>query len=362
MINAAMEAKYRIKPDVLVHSRGASAIFTSTFGRWVKDFDIEPWILKLLRLLHEGCSISELQEALPQVAPEEIITVLQLLEQEGIITSLARPRSIEGRYARQLHFLDVLACCAESGLDAQEMQEKIRNAKVLVIGIGGAGTHLLQMLTQVGVGRISIVDPDIVELHNLNRQVLYQETDIGTPKVDACRKALRRLNPDVQVVCHRMFVKEARDIEKIILDNHIVVSCADQPTVAEVAQWVSEACMPRAVPHIVGGSYGANFGVPGYSVIPGATPCWDCAAKWAQSSIHSMNDPLVPKQNAGSFAPIVSLVSSFIAWETIRIIAGCTPLLAGCLQELDVMTLSWHISMVDASDDCSYCCGAMHDE
>lgn len=362
MTDIDAEVEYRIRPDVLVHFHEDSVIFTSTSGRWVKDFDAEPWCLKLLRLLHEGCNSSELQKSLSRVDSSEIATVVRLLEQEGVITSLPRPHSMKGRYARQLQFLDVLACCSDSRIDSQEMQEKIRGAKVLVLGVGGAGTNLLQMLAQVGVGRISIVDPDIVELENLNRQVLYHETDVGTPKVDACKNALLRINPEVQVVCHKMFIGGAQDVAKVLLDNHIVVSCADHPSVAKVAQWVSEACMPLGVPHIVGGSYGANFGVPGYSVLPGVTPCWGCATEWAKANIHSMDDPLVPKQNAGSFSPIVSLVSSFVAWEAIRIITGCAPLLAGCLRELDVMTLTWHASKVSVLADCSFCCGVKYDE
>lgn len=75
-----------------------------------------------------------------------------------------------------------------------------------------------------------------------------------------------------------------------------------------------------------------------------------------------MNDPLVPRQNAGSFAPIVSLVASLVAWDVIRMITGCRPLLAGVLRELDVMTLHWHESTVKVSGECVACEGVPHEK
>src|SRR6185437_7359027 len=86
-------------------------------------------------------------------------------------------------------------------------QLRLRRARVLVLGVGGTGGAAAQILVASGVGAVHTVDPDVVELSNLNRQLLYRETDIGRPKTDAALAALRALNSDVTVTGERYEVR-----------------------------------------------------------------------------------------------------------------------------------------------------------
>lgn len=105
-------------------------------------------------------------------------------------------------------------------------QEKIKNAKVLVIGAGGLGCPILQYLAVSGVGKIGIVDFDIIELHNVHRQILYTEQEIGLPKATMASKALQKLNPHIEYIAFEEKIT-TENCEKIIAQFDIVVDGSD---------------------------------------------------------------------------------------------------------------------------------------
>lgn len=105
-------------------------------------------------------------------------------------------------------------------------QQKILNAKVLVIGAGGLGCPVLQMLAASGVGTLGIVDGDVVEETNLHRQLLYTTDDCGTKKVDAAANAIHKINSDVKVNVYPEFISES-NIATIVKDYEILVDCTD---------------------------------------------------------------------------------------------------------------------------------------
>ena len=105
-------------------------------------------------------------------------------------------------------------------------QQKLLNAKVLVIGAGGLGCPVLQMLAASGVGTLGIVDGDVVDVTNLHRQLLYANEDCGTKKVEAAANAISRINPDINVNVYPEFISET-NIATIVKDYEILVDCTD---------------------------------------------------------------------------------------------------------------------------------------
>src|SRR5688572_19958668 len=131
---------------------------------------------------------------------ERVDELLELLSGEGLLEDAgaydALTDSERGRYDRQLrYFADV----APDGVSAPGCQVRLREARVVVLGVGGLGSWAALSLACCGVGELTVFDGDVVELSNLNRQVLYAEDDIGRPKAAVAAAALRRFNPGIRV-------------------------------------------------------------------------------------------------------------------------------------------------------------------
>jgi adenylyltransferase/sulfurtransferase len=123
-------------------------------------------------------------------------------------------------------------------------QQKLRAARVLVIGAGGLGSPALQYLAAAGVGKLGVIDDDEVALSNLQRQVLHGTDDVGTPKVDSAARAIARLNPHVEVVTHLMRI-DAANARDIIRDYDVVAEGSDN---FETRYVVSDACFHEGKP------------------------------------------------------------------------------------------------------------------
>lgn len=164
------------------------------------------------------------------------------------------------RYSR--HFL--LAQVGEQG------QKKLLRSRVLLIGAGGLGSPAAVYLAAVGVGTLGIVDSDVVDLSNLQRQILHRTSDVGRPKVDSARDAIQALNPDVTVVpyAERLTVD---NVERIIQDYDVVVDGSDNFATRYL---VNDACYFAGKPNV----HGSIFQFEGMATVlyPGRGPCYRC--------------------------------------------------------------------------------------
>jgi molybdopterin-synthase adenylyltransferase len=171
-------------------------------------------------------------------------------------------------------------------------QVRLRQAKVIVVGLGGTGSTTALALVMSGVGRLHCVEPDIVELSNLNRQVLYTEADLGQPKLSVALTRLRRYNSDITITGERTRVTGADKLADLADGYDLLVISADEP--ATIRTWANRASLKTRVPWVHGGYAGPQMTVGCY--IPGAGPCYECvrlssrgcedtvAAEWASSS------------------------------------------------------------------------------
>lgn len=149
-------------------------------------------------------------------------------------------------------------------------QEKLLSSSVLICGVGGLGSPAAFYLTAMGVGRIGLIDGDIVSRTNLNRQILYTPNDIGSPKVEVAANRLRLQNPDVNIETYFMLLSKENATD-IINKYDIIVDCFDN---FEARFILNDACIALGKPFVHAGVhslYGQTI-----TVIPGKSPCLRC--------------------------------------------------------------------------------------
>ena len=151
-----------------------------------------------------------------------------------------------------------------------EGQQKINDGKVLVIGTGGLGSPVAFYLAAAGVGTLGIIDDDVVDMSNLQRQILHSTKDIGRPKVESAEEKLNNLNPDCKVVTYHKRLT-ANNIMAIINDYDIVVDGTDNFATRFIT---NDACVMLKKPFVHGGIL--RFAGQALTVVPGEGPCFRC--------------------------------------------------------------------------------------
>ena len=150
-----------------------------------------------------------------------------------------------------------------------EGQKRLLDGSVLVLGAGGLGSPAIQYLAAAGVGTIAIVDDDVVERSNLQRQVIHGDVDVGEPKVESARRYVEALNPDIAVETHEMRLDES-NVHGLIADHDVVVDCADNFRTRYV---VNDAARIESVPVVHGAIY--KFEGQATTLVPDG-PCYRC--------------------------------------------------------------------------------------
>lgn len=217
-----------------------------------------------------------------------------------------------------------------------EGQRRLRAARVLVVGAGGLGAPVLQYLAAAGVGRLGIVDDDVVDLTNLQRQVVHGHADVGRPKVDSAADAVRALDPGVEVVAHR--VRLTADNVDLLADYDLVVDGADNFATRYL---VNDACVRLGLPEVWGSVLRFDAQV---AVFWGRPP-----AGWPVAPVQLRDvfpepppDGTVPScAAAGVLGALCGQVGSLMATEAIKLITGAGRVLLGRVAVLDALAGTW---------------------
>jgi adenylyltransferase/sulfurtransferase len=233
------------------------------------------------------------------------------------------------RYNRQLRIPEF----GEAG------QKLIKGSHVLIAGIGGLGCASATYLTAAGVGRITLIDFDAVELSNLNRQVLYWEEDIGEKKVLIAERKLSKLNPNVEII--PIFIKITEEnVFSVIKGVQVVLDGLDNFATRLL---VNSACIKHRIPYIHGGV--SRFRGLITTIIPGETPCLAC---------------LFPEgspggEGLGVLGIVPGLIANLQALEAIKIMIGHGPSLAGKLLRFNGNDMKFRIDDVQRNERCRVC-------
>lgn len=349
---------------VVEHAPGALRV-TSMATREVIEYAVDDHVVDLLACLDgtldRGGVHRRLQEAGHLVSLGVVDAVLAVLRGDGLLATGPDAAGADPRRTAQLRFLDELASLHPApGRDAASLQASLVASRVVVLGVGGAGSTVVAALARAGVGEIVVVDADVVEVSNLDRQPLFDTDDVGSHKVVAAAARVATVDPAVRVVPVPLHVRGPADLEPLLDGVDLVVSCADQPSVAAASGWVADAAWPRGLPHIVGGAYGSALGVPGFTVVPGSTACWWCARSAAtgpDDDAPSWQAALVTPRG-GTISAVTGLVGNMTAWEALRVLLGLPLGFSDRLLELDLMTMQWHETGVPRRRSCPCAGGA----
>ncbi len=220
------------------------------------------------------------------------------------------------RYSRHALFYEL------SGADAERVQRRLSQARVVLLGCGGIGSLVAVTLATAGVGELTLVDGDHVELSNLTRQFLFTEADIGLPKAEALARELRRRNSSCRVRPVVRGVADAADLEHLPVCDLLVVS-ADSPGLTGM---VNAYCVASGTAWM-NACYVNDIAVWGPLVVPGTTGCWDCQSLTARPPDGDGElTALVARVNgcyqAPSSGPVNMLASSLAALDALRHLGG----------------------------------------
>ncbi|NNF01601.1 MAG: hypothetical protein HKN22_02865 [Bacteroidia bacterium] len=204
-------------------------------------------------------------------------------------------------------------------------QSLISNARVVVVGAGGLGSSVLQNLVAAGLGNISIIDDDTVAADNLHRQMIYNEDQIGSPKVNAAKKSLQKLNSTITIrpIEKRLNEKNAN----LLLRKHdVIVDCSDNITTRHV---INELSVELQIPFVYAAIHGFEGQVSVFNYKGGPTYC-DLFPQDANNSISNCDD-------SGVLGTIPSIMGSLQATETLKIILQNEHVLSGKLMIYDLL-------------------------
>ncbi|MCP4604709.1 MAG: molybdopterin-synthase adenylyltransferase MoeB [Proteobacteria bacterium] len=225
-----------------------------------------------------------------------------------------------------------------------EGQAKIMEGKVLVIGAGGLGSPVALYLTAAGVGEIGIVDSDVVDLSNLQRQIIHFTGDVGTAKVESAAKKMRDLNPDVKVTTYHEFVR-ADNIRDIIRDYDFIVDGTDNFAAKFL---INDAAVMEKKPYSHGGIL--RFDGQTMTVMPGEGACYRCVF-----SEPPPPDAVPTCSQAGVLGTIAGMLGTIQAAETMKFLTGAGELLINHLLIFDALKMRFRKVTVNKREGCAIC-------
>jgi len=238
------------------------------------------------------------------------------------------------RYSRQIMLPDIDI----------EGQEKLLAARVLIVGLGGLGSPVAMYLAAAGVGHLILADFDKVDLSNLQRQIAHTTDRIGQLKVESAAQSLRALNPDVDITC----ITQALDVATLHTQLHhvdVVVDCCDNFATRFM---VNAACVAAKVPLVSGAAIRLEGQVAVFDHRNPACPCYRCLYEedTEENTSCAAN---------GVLSPLVGVIGSMQALETIKLIAGVGKTLAGKLLLFDAGYSQWRELKLPKDKDCPVC-------
>jgi molybdopterin/thiamine biosynthesis adenylyltransferase len=250
----------------------------------------------------------------------------RLLEDERLLGRI--DPAGQQRYFSNLAFFESFATLGRS---REDFQRALHDAHVLVLGTGGLNSNTIPHLCGLGVGRLTLLDRDVVEPRNFARQYLYRHADIGTRKVGLAADWVRGFDPSIKVEALDAAVDSAGQVGDLVdrFAPDLVMSGIDSP--AQVDTWVNDACVGRGVPYVRGGMYVTQGLV--WSVDPGVSGCRSCLP--AADEVEDLGGEAgqreaialfgnKPRTNRG-IGPVAGLLGALSAFEVLRYLTRFEP-------------------------------------
>ena len=237
------------------------------------------------------------------------------------------------RYSRQVMLEEI----------GYQGQLKLRNAKVCVVGVGGLGNPITTRLVAMGIGKIRIVDRDVIELSNLHRQTMFDESDVGEIKVEVAARKLQKLNSDVQIEALPLSVNDYNALE-VVDGCDVVIDALDS---VNARYSLNKACVEKGIPFVTG----AAVGVLGqtFTVLPKTSACYHCM-------FPALDEDSMPTCSIEGVHPsILSIIGGIEVSEAVKIILGKKPSLSDRILHVDLENLDFSYTRTFKADECPVC-------
>jgi molybdopterin-synthase adenylyltransferase len=228
-----------------------------------------------------------------------------------------------------------------------EGQEKILASHALVIGAGGLGSPVALYLGSAGVGRITIVDNDVVDATNLQRQIAHTLAKVGMNKAESARQSIAAINPDVQVTCIDQRA-DAALLAQLVATADVVVDCCDNFATRHA---INAACVQHRKPLVSGAAIRFDGQLAVYDSRDAASPCYACVFP-PDSTLEETRCATM-----GVFAPLVGIIGSMQAAEALKILSGAGDVMLGRLQMLDGRSMQFNEVRLPRNPTCTVCSG-----
>jgi molybdopterin-synthase adenylyltransferase len=302
----------------------------------------------------------ELAALHPLLSSTEVAATLEQLTNLGLLEDAATDGDWlsaheQQRYDRQLEYFGELVA---SGDPRAACQARLREARVVVIGLGGLGAWALWALAAAGVGDLVGVDGDVVELSNLNRQTLYRERDLGQPKALAAARTLAAFNSAISFEPVDRRLESREEVAAVVEGADFVVEAADWPPY-RLSRWINSCCADAGVPHIGASQFPPLVRV-GPTFAPGRSGCLNCLEEAARGSDPLFDELAAWRQRAdtlaATFAPACSLIGGILSSDVIHHLTGLAdPATLQTSLVIDIRTLELRRIPVEPVAGCPMC-------
>jgi molybdopterin-synthase adenylyltransferase len=226
-----------------------------------------------------------------------------------------------------------------------EGQEKLLVSHALIIGAGGLGSPVALYLGTAGVGQITIVDDDVVDMTNLQRQIAHNTARVGMNKAQSARESIASINREVQVHCITRRA-DAAMLDELVAQADVVLDCCDNFTTRHA---VNAACVKHKKPLVSGAAIRFDGQISVFDPRQVASPCYACIFP-PQASFEETRCATM-----GVFAPLVGIIGSMQAAEALKRLTGAGSSLAGRLLMLDGRAMDWSTIAISRNLDCLVC-------
>ena len=222
-------------------------------------------------------------------------------------------------------------------------QLKLKNSTVCVVGVGGLGNPITTRLAAMGVGKIRVVDRDVIELSNLHRQTMFNEDDVGQVKVEVAAKKLKKLNPEVEIEALPISVNDYTALD-VIEGCDVVVDALDS---VNARYSLNKACVEKNIPFVTGAAVGVTGQV--FTVLPKKTACYHCL-------FPTLDEETMPTCSIEGVHPsILSIIGGLEVHEAVDVLIGKTPKSSEKFLSIDLENLEFSSVKMFKQDECPVC-------
>ncbi|MEW6044709.1 MAG: ThiF family adenylyltransferase [Thermoproteota archaeon] len=237
------------------------------------------------------------------------------------------------RYSRQIMLEEI----------GYQGQLKLKAAKICVVGVGGLGNPITTRLVAMGLGKLRIIDRDVIELSNLHRQTMFDESDVGQIKVEVAAKKLKKLNPDVEIEALAISINDYTALDAVE-GCDVVIDALDS---VNARYALNKACVEKNIPFVTGAAVGVSGQV--FTILPKQSACYCCM-------FPALDEDSMPTCSIEGVHPsILSIVGGIEVAEAVKIIIGKKPSLSDKILHIDLENLDFVTTRTFKADECPVC-------